>query len=140
MWLVRCYREEQLSICVRYVVDLQVYERFIGFVNVSSGQDANNILAAITDFFKTQTIDISTLKIIAQSYDGASVMSGRLNGVQAKIKELYPSAIYTHCMAHRLNLVVVDMCKNIKVRKRYLLFTIIIYVNFDKLIINLIHV
>jgi len=39
-------------------VDLQVYERFIGFVNVSSGQDANNILAAITDFFKTQTIDI----------------------------------------------------------------------------------
>ncbi|XP_050065523.1 zinc finger protein 862-like [Aphis gossypii] len=111
----RCYREEQLSICVRYVVDLQVYERFIGFVNVSSGQDANNILAAITDFFKTQTIDISTLKIIAQSFDGASVMSGRLNGVQAKIKELYPSAIYTHCMAHRLNLVVVDMCKNIKV-------------------------
>jgi len=97
------------------VVDLQVYERFIGFVNVSSGQDANNIIAAITDFFKTQTIDISILKIIAQSYDGASVMNGRLNGVQVKIKELYPSAIYTHCMAHRLNLVVVDMCKNIKV-------------------------
>jgi len=36
-------------------------------------------------------------------------MSGRLNGVQAKIKELYPSAMYTHCMAHRLNLVVVDV-------------------------------
>lgn len=49
-------------------------------------------------------------------------MSGRLNVVRAKIKELYPSAIYTHCMAHCLNLVVVDMCKNIKVRKRYLLF------------------
>jgi len=115
MWLVRCYKKEQLSICVKYVVDLQVYERFIEFVNVSSGQDANNILAAITDFFKTQTIDISsTLKIIAQSYDGASVMSGRLNGVQAKIKELYLSAIYTQCMAHRLNLIVVDMYKNIK--------------------------
>ncbi|KAL4131423.1 hypothetical protein QTP88_008736 [Uroleucon formosanum] len=128
----RCYREEQLSICVRYVVDLQVYERFIGFVNVSSGQDANNILAAITDFFKTQTIDISTLKIIAQSYDGASVMSGRLNGVQAKIKELYPSAIYTHCMAHRLNLVVVDMCKNIKSARNVFNILEAVFVHFSR--------
>lgn len=62
-----------------------------------------------------QKIEMSNINIIAQSYDGASVMSGKLNGVQAKIKELYPSAIYTHCMAHRLNLVVVDMCKTIKV-------------------------
>lgn len=42
-------------------------------------------------------------------------MSG-LGGVQAKIKEIHPYAIYTHCMAHRLNLVVVDMCKGIKVQ------------------------
>ncbi|KAL4143991.1 hypothetical protein QTP88_006236 [Uroleucon formosanum] len=125
-------REEQLLICVRYVVDLQVYERFIGFVNVSSGQDANNILTAITDFFKTQTIDISTLKIIAQSYDGASVMSGRLNGVQAKIKELYPSAIYTHCMAHRLNLVVVDMCKNIKSARNVFNILEAVFVHFSR--------
>lgn len=55
------------------------------------------------------------LNIVAQSYDGASVMSGCLGGVQSKIKQIYPNAIYTHCMAHRLNLVVVDMCKNIKV-------------------------
>lgn len=31
MWLVKCLKE-QLSICVRYAVDLQVYERFTGFV------------------------------------------------------------------------------------------------------------
>lgn len=54
------------------------------------------------------------LYIVAQSYDGSSVMSGCLGGIQAKIKDLYPCALYTHFMVHRLNLVV-DMCKGIKV-------------------------
>lgn len=100
---------------MRYVVGLEVHERFMGFVNVSGGQDASSIVTAINNFFTLQQIDTKSLSIIAQSYDGASVISGKLNGVQAKIKEIHPCAIYTHCMAHRLNLVVVDFCKNIKV-------------------------
>jgi len=100
---------------VRYVVGLEVHERFMGFVNISGGQDASSIVTAINNFFTLQQIDTKSLSIIAQSYDGASVMLGKLNGVQAKIKEIHPCAIYTHCMAHRLNLVVVDFCKNIKV-------------------------
>jgi len=73
-----------------------------------------NIVLLNIDFEKHK-VDMNAVKIIAQSYDGASVMSGHLHGIQSKIKDLYPCAIYTHCMAHRLNLVVVDMCKNIKV-------------------------
>ncbi|KAL4083626.1 hypothetical protein QTP88_028942, partial [Uroleucon formosanum] len=80
----------------RYTVKFQVFERFLGFVNVSTGQDANHI----------QKVYMNAIKIIAHSYDGASVMSGHFNGVQSKIKDFYPCAIYTHCMAHRLNLVV----------------------------------
>jgi len=57
----------------------------------------------------------NAIRIIAQSYDGASVMLGHINGVQLKIKDFYPCAMYTHCMAHRPNLVVADTCKNIKV-------------------------
>lgn len=53
--------------------------------------------------------------IVAQSYDEASVMSGRFNGVQFKIKVKQPYAIYTHCMGHKVNLVVLDMCKIVKV-------------------------
>jgi hypothetical protein len=33
-------------------------------------------------------------------------MSGRNNGVQAKIKEMYKNANYIHCYAHQLNLIV----------------------------------
>lgn len=44
-------------------------------------------------------------KLIAQCYDGASVMSGHLNGLQVRIKEVAPQAVFVHCLAHRLNLV-----------------------------------
>ena len=49
--------------------------------------------------------------------DGASVMSGEWAGVQALLKQMHPWLIYVHCVAHRLNLVVVTSlkgtCKNI---------------------------
>jgi len=82
------------------------------------------IKCCVLDFLFPQSTRIEYLKIcginpqtpiVAQSFDGASVMSGRFNGVQAKVKENYPYAIYTHCMAHRVNLVVLDMCKLVKV-------------------------
>jgi hypothetical protein len=44
-------------------------------------------------------------KLVAQSYDGASVMAGELNGLQAKVKSMCPLALFTHYCAHRLNLV-----------------------------------
>ena len=56
-----------------------------------------------------------TTVLISQCYDGASVMSGSCTGVQQRIKELAPGAIYTHCCAHRLNLVLVDCSKSLPV-------------------------
>ncbi|RZF40928.1 hypothetical protein LSTR_LSTR015484 [Laodelphax striatellus] len=40
-----------------------------------------------------------------KTYDGASVMAGVSNGVQAKVRALFPEAQYIHCYAHQLNLV-----------------------------------
>jgi len=58
-------------------------------------------------------------------------MSGKFNGVQAKIKNKFPYAIYTHCIAHKINLVVIDMCKYVKVNcnllKVYVLAVLPIY-------------
>ena len=44
-------------------------------------------------------------KLIAQTYDGAAVMSGEHNGLQSKIRVKCPEAIFVHCYAHKLNLV-----------------------------------
>jgi len=44
-------------------------------------------------------------KLVAQTYDGAAVMSGHLNGLQSKVLEKYPKAMFTHCYAHVINLI-----------------------------------
>ncbi|CAK6965391.1 kDa repressor of the inhibitor of the protein kinase [Scomber scombrus] len=50
-----------------------------------------------------------------QTYDGASTMSGRLGGVQQKIRELQTRALFTHCRSHALNLVVVHGCTDVTI-------------------------
>ena len=50
-------------------------------------------------------------KLVAQTYDGAAVMASELNGVQSKIKEKVPDAMFTHCNAHKLNLVLLHSAK-----------------------------
>ncbi|XP_050540735.1 zinc finger MYM-type protein 1-like [Daktulosphaira vitifoliae] len=109
----RCYKEEQMALCVRYTKDLNVHEGFLGFVDWSVKQDAEALSQHIFDYFKACNLS-NKAQIIGQSYDGASFMAGKFNGVQAKIQNKYPYAVYTHCMAHRINLVVVDMCKFVK--------------------------
>ena len=52
-----------------------------------------------------------------QCYDGASNMSGPCNDAAAIIKRQYLKAVYTHCMAHRLN--VSSACKMQRVRNRF---------------------
>ena len=52
----------------------------------------------------------------SQGYDGASTMSGHKSGVQARIREKQPKAVYTHCAAHSLNLVIVKSCSLPEIR------------------------
>ena len=39
-------------------------------------------------------------------------MSGVKSGVQVRMREKYEKAVYVHCWAHRLNLVLVDACSH----------------------------
>ena len=49
--------------------------------------------------------------LISFGADGASVMSGEYAGVAQLLKSHFKWLIYTHCTAHRLNLVVNDLIK-----------------------------
>ena len=72
-------RTEQMSICVRYLNEGEVCERFLQFVDTHSFDAAslsNEIARCLTD----NGFDLS--KCVALCYDGASVMSGRHAGVQ----------------------------------------------------------
>jgi hypothetical protein len=53
-------------------------------------------------------------KLVGQTYDGACIVSWHINWLQSKVIEAYPSAIFTHCYVHVLNLVLKQSLSNIK--------------------------
>lgn len=86
LWLMRPGMERQNSWrCVRYVsVEGAIKERFLALTQVSQF-DATSITAAIANQLVKKGID--HLKYVAQTYDGAAVMSGDFGGVQAHLKK-----------------------------------------------------
>lgn len=69
---------------------------------------------AVTDYVLSALDKFNCFgKLVAQTYDGAAVMASSLNGVQAKIREKIPEAIFMHCYAHKLNLVLSQSARSI---------------------------
>ncbi|CAH0547004.1 unnamed protein product [Brassicogethes aeneus] len=99
-------KKEQLSLSCRYVNKFGLPEEsFLAFINIPDGS-AQTYFSTITNELNKLNIDIRFCR--GQGYDGASVMSGHINGLQSKVKEIVPEAIYVHCCAHNLNLALVD--------------------------------
>jgi Domain of unknown function (DUF4371)/hAT family C-terminal dimerisation region/OTU-like cysteine protease len=105
----RSSKTEQLSLCVRYADGLFVRERFVCFIDCSSSRDAEGITKSIKD--SLQKLKLQDVPIVGQSYDGAAVMSGHVSGVQTRMRVDNPVAMYFHCLAHKLNLVLVEACR-----------------------------
>lgn len=105
---IRCFC--QMSVIFRFVRDGKISERFWGFFDVSKGRTANDIFNTLLDHFNH--FNIAT-KLVGQTYDGAAVMAGEINGLQARIKTIARQALFTHCYAHKLNLVLQDSTKKI---------------------------
>ena len=62
------------------------------------------------------SVSLDPHQIQGQSYDGASVMSSEIAGVQAKIKEVSPRALFTHCCSHCPSLAIAAFCNVHEVR------------------------
>ena len=67
---------------------------------------SETLFKTVCQTFEEHHIDVKNLR--GQCYDGASNVSGKHTGLQARLKELSPSAMFVHCYAHVLNLVIVD--------------------------------
>lgn len=94
---------EQESVCLRYVsLDLQPMEVFLGFYETSS-TSGDSLSRIVLDVLERLGLPLAQLR--GQTYDGASNMSGKYNGTQARIKEKQPLAIFVHCSTHCVNLV-----------------------------------
>ncbi|CAF4660031.1 unnamed protein product [Rotaria socialis] len=113
---------EQLSVVLR-VVDIEIKtsdenqltslfkEYFLGFVKLDEF-DAQTLTDEIVKFLSSLNIDLNYC--IAMCFDGASVLSGKHAGVQALLRQQHiPNAIYVHCYAHKLNLVICNVTKSV---------------------------
>lgn len=56
-----------MSICVRYTVGQEIHERFLGFLEVSRGHNADFLATEILECL--QKSKLSHLNIIGQSHD-----------------------------------------------------------------------
>ncbi|KAG8444242.1 hypothetical protein GDO86_009431 [Hymenochirus boettgeri] len=99
---------EQNVIIIRYVHrdsskrTWNIEEGFIEFFDFfkKTGEEiAEMIMSRLSKF----GLDLCDCR--GQGYDNGANMSGRIKGVQARIQEKYPEAIYCPCAAHTLNLV-----------------------------------
>lgn len=88
----------------------QPVERMVRLVDVSGDKTAV-ALAKQVDIL-AEKFNLTAEKIVAQTYDGAAVMSGSAGGTQALVKQKFPRADFIHCRAHVLNLVLLRACVN----------------------------
>jgi len=101
-----CSNKEQVSISVRIATnDLEVDELFLGLYDPPSttGEILTNVILDVL-----QRFDLPLDKLRGQCYDGAANMSGQFKGVQSRILDRQPKALYVHCFNHGLNLALQD--------------------------------
>lgn len=89
----------------------------MGFYDVSNTKNAEGLSTTILGLL--EKLKVKSNLICLQTYDGASVMSGERGGVRACVKEQCPRALFIHCYAHQLNLVLLRGSKTIRAVKRF---------------------
>ncbi|XP_070542020.1 uncharacterized protein C17orf113-like [Ptychodera flava] len=106
-----------MSIVIRIVVGGEAKNCFLGNVEVHDGK-AETITNAVCDFLTARNIPLEYF--VGFGSDGAAVMTGRLNGVAARLRrDVNSSLVSVHCAAHRLSLASSQAAKSIESLKKY---------------------
>ncbi|XP_042412971.1 zinc finger MYM-type protein 1-like [Zingiber officinale] len=104
-----CSVKEKMAVVIRYVNKHgEVIELFMAVVHVATTTVAC-LKEAIDSLFAKYGLSVARLR--GQGYDGASNMSGEFNGLKSLIMKENPYALYVHCFAHQLQLVVVAVAQ-----------------------------
>ena len=101
---------EQMTIIIRYAkvefdseVTVSEREAFLDFIPLEGPRKSAELMHAL--LVKKLTDDGLDLKrCVAQSYDNAAVMAGEFCGVQARMMQDAPCAVFINCTNHSLNL------------------------------------
>ena len=102
--------EEVIGLVVRYIHNSVICENVL---NIGTVQDRSTkgLLEFIVATFEKYGVDKGGA--VSQAYDGASVMSGKFNGVKVQFSVCDRLVIYIHCYCHRLHLTVIAVLESI---------------------------
>ena len=105
--------QEQMSL-ILWCVDIstspiKIVEHFVEFVKVDD-ITRKGLFDEIINVINILELDIND--ICGQGYDNWSNMKGKHQGVQKRLLDINPRALYTPCGCHSLNLVPCDMANS----------------------------
>lgn len=94
---------DQLTVILRYVNNKgEIVERFICFTPIKCHKSEH---LERTVLQKIEDLGLEIKNCRGQSFDTTANMAGQYTGLQARIKEHSPTALYVPCSSHSLNLV-----------------------------------
>ncbi|XP_063819320.1 zinc finger MYM-type protein 1-like [Pseudophryne corroboree] len=108
---------EQMTMILRFVniasltddcEPVRIKEHFLGFLPLKETTGAG-MTEIILHQLEEMSLPVANLR--GQGYDNGSNMKGKENGVQRRIMDINPRALFVPCSAHSLNLVVNDAAK-----------------------------
>lgn len=112
---------EQENVCVRYISASSntPVTMLVGVVDLEHGH-ADGVIDGIFKALSSVGLTRETLKstesgpsLVGLNFDGASVMQGKKNGVAGKLMRDYSHVISVWCIAHKLQLSVMDAVKDV---------------------------
>ena len=99
---------EELTSCCGWVESGVPEEHFIGILSLKKA-NAESIYSASVEYCREKNIQLG--RLIGMGFDGAATFSGDKTGVQRRLKELSPHALFVHCRCHVLQLASVQAAK-----------------------------
>ena len=98
---------------MHYITEGTVAESFVGLEELPN-ETADGYMTALNSLSKRLELNLfDKEKTVGLATDGARTMLGSYGGVAAKLTAYIPHLVVVHCVAHRLQLAVIDSLKTV---------------------------